>query len=181
MMPTSCRSQNCDASRIVQLAARDAQLTPLRLQEFCHQTGIANADSSRAISWLVAQRLFLSDADCRCPHQRFALVVLGRILEGQDDAGRATISGMLSAVVRDPTFPTAGLRILLHEIKFLGDYRQWTGLIPAQSLEPLIARCWNAKTADEWTFAALRRELLCFLLCEGLVVVEQRREEKRRL
>jgi len=143
------------AAAIVQLAARDAQLSPTRLHAFCQQNGISNEDSSRAVRWLVTHRLFLSEADCRCPHQRFALVVLGRILDGQDDAGMATISRMLSAVVSDVTYSIAGLRILLHELRFLGDFGRWTRLVPADSLEPLVARGWNASAPEDRAFAAL--------------------------
>jgi hypothetical protein len=142
------------AAGIIQLASRDAPLAPARLREFCEQNGIASNNALGAISWLVSQRLLLSDTDCRCPHQRFALVVLGRILEGQNEAGRAAIGSMLSAVVRDASFPIAGLRILLHELKFLGNYRRWTRLVQAEALEPLIARCWSGKSADQRAFAA---------------------------
>ena len=143
------------AAGIIQLASRDAPLAPARLREFCEQNAVPRADASRAISWLVSQRLLLSDTDCRCPHQRFALVVLGRIIEGQDSKGRTTISGMLSAVVRDPRFPIAGLQLLLHELRFIGDYpRRWTGLVQAKALEPLIARCWRATSSDDRAFAA---------------------------
>lgn len=143
------------AAGIIQLASRDAPLAPEWLREFCEQNKIAPDNASRAISWLVSQRLLLSDTDCRCPHQRFALVVLGRILEGQNDKGRAIIGGMLSGVVRDISFPIAGLRILLHELKFLSNHpRRWTGLVQAEALEPLIARCWSATNADDRAFAA---------------------------
>jgi hypothetical protein len=142
------------AAGIIQLASRDAPLAPMRCREFCEQSGIPTEDTSRAISWLVSQRLLLSDADCRCPHQRFALVVLGRILDGQDNKGRAVIGGMLSAAVRDASFPIAGLRILLHELRFLGDYLRWAGLVTSEALEPLIARSWIAVGADDRAFAA---------------------------
>ncbi len=142
------------AAAIIQLASRDAPLAPERLHEFCGQNSIVLDDASRAISWLVSQRLLRSDTDCRCPHQRFSLVVLGRILEGQDDKGRAAIGHMLTAVVRDASFQIAGLRTLLHELRFLGDYRCWTGLVQAEALEPLIARCWSSTSADDRAFAA---------------------------
>jgi hypothetical protein len=143
------------AAGIIQVASRDAPATATRLRTFCEQNAIPPERASRAISWLVSQRLLLSDTDCRCPHQRFALVVLARILEGQDDRGRGVIGGMLSAVVRDDSFPIAGLRILLHELKFLGGYGRWTGLVNTAATEPLIARCWRATSAEDRAFAAL--------------------------
>ncbi|SHO63570.1 hypothetical protein SAMN02745172_01436 [Pseudoxanthobacter soli DSM 19599] len=143
------------AAAIIQLAARDAPLLSARLGDFCRQHGIADEDCGRAISWLAAQRLFLSDTDCRCPHQRFALAVLGGILDGQDELGRSVVGQMLSAAVREPSFPTAGLRILLHELLFLGHCRRWTRLVDQQALEPLIARGWQATSPEERAFAAL--------------------------
>jgi hypothetical protein len=143
------------AASIVQLASRDAPLAPTRLREYCEQCEVAPDKASRAISWLVWQRLLLSETDCRCPHQRFALVVLHEILKKQDEEGRAIIGRMLTAAVRDNRFPIAGLRVLLHELRFLGDYGRWTGLVEAAGLEPLIARCLGAVSADERTFAAL--------------------------
>jgi hypothetical protein len=143
------------AVAIIQLAARDAPLLPARLRDFCRQHGITDEDCGRAISWLAAQRLLLWETDCRCPHQRFALVVLGSILDGQDELGRAVVGQMLSLAVREPCFPIAGLRILLHELRFLGDYRRWTRLVDPQALEPLIARGWQATSPEERAFAAL--------------------------
>lgn len=143
------------ATGIIQLASRDAQLAPASLCEFCNQNGIAPGNTSRAISWLASQRLLLSDADCRCPHQRFAIAVLGRILEGQDDNGRAVIGRMLTAVVRNPCFPIAGLRMLLNELRFLDEYKRWTRLVETEALEQLIFRCWSAASSDDRTFAAL--------------------------
>jgi hypothetical protein len=142
------------AAGMIQVASRDAPLNPSTLREFCVQQGITAERVAKAIAWLTGQRLILSETDCRCPHQRFSVVVLRRILEGQDDAGRAAIGGMLQAVVRNPAFPLPGLRILLHEISFLSDYRRWTYLVSPQSLEPLVARCWTATSPEDRAFAA---------------------------
>ena len=143
------------AAALIQIASRDAPLAPARLREFCLQQGLASEICSRAIPWLISQRLVISEADCRCPHQRFAMVVLGRILEGQDRHGRTQIGIMLNAVVRDTAYPLAGVRILLHELRFLGDFRRWTGLVQPEALEPLIARCWDAESAEDRAYAAL--------------------------
>jgi hypothetical protein len=142
------------AASIKQLASRDAPLNPSALKAFCVQQGITANHTDTAIAWLAAQRLILSEVDCRCPHQRFAAVALGHILAGQDDTGRGIIGGMLQATVGDPAFPLAGLRILLHEVRFRGDYRQWTHLISPQPLEPLVARCWVAETPEDRASAA---------------------------
>lgn len=142
------------AAGMIQVASRDAPLDPNGLRDFCAQHGSDADKVTKAIAWLAGQRLILSEKDCRCPHQRFAVVVLRRILEGQDDAGRAAIGSMLQAVVRNPAFPLPGLRILLHEISFLSEYRRWTHLIVPQALEPLVARCWTATSPEDRAFAA---------------------------
>lgn len=142
------------AAGMIQVASRDAPLSPDKLREFCMQHGMTSDKVTQAIRWLVGQRLVLSETDCRCPHQRFAVVVLGRILAGQDDAGRVAIGGMLQAVVSNLEYPLPGLRILLHEVSFLGDYGRWTRLVSPQSLEPLVARCWTATSPEDRAFAA---------------------------
>jgi hypothetical protein len=143
------------AIAIIQLASRDAPLGSAPLIEFCRRSLVEVPDPSFAISSLASQRLLVSEGDCRCPHQRFSLVVLGHILEGQDSDGRAAISRMLNAVVADPKFPIAGLRILLHELSFLGEYREWSKLVDVVALEPLIERCASAVSAEDRAFAAL--------------------------
>jgi hypothetical protein len=142
------------AAGMIQVASRDAPLDPAKLREFCAHHGVASEKASKAIAWLASQRLILSEADCRCPHQRFAIVVLGRILDGQDEAGRNIVGGMLQAIMRDSSFPLPGLRILLHEFSFLGDYGRWRNLISARSLEPLVVRCWTATSPEDRAFAA---------------------------
>jgi hypothetical protein len=142
------------AAGMIQLASRDAPLNPDTLREFCMQHGMASDGVTKAIGWLVGQRLVISEHDCRCPHQRFAVVVLGRILDGQDNAGRNTIGGMLQTVMRSPAFPLPGLRILLHEVSFLGAHGRWMGLISAQSLVPVVGRCWTATSPEDRAFAA---------------------------
>jgi hypothetical protein len=142
------------AAGMIQVASRDAPLDPNTLRQFCMQHGMAPDKVAKAIGWLVGQRLVISEHDCRCPHQRFAVVALGHILAGQDDAGRAVIGGMLQAVVSNSAFPLPGLRILLHEVSFLGEYGRWTRLVSPQSLEPLVARCWTATSPEDRAFAA---------------------------
>ncbi|MBR0828527.1 hypothetical protein JQ596_23605 [Bradyrhizobium manausense] len=143
------------AAAMLQIASRDAARSSETLAAFCVSNNLAAESVEQAIGWLSAQRLILSRTDCRCPHQRFAAVVLGRILAGQSKMGRLVIGGMFQAIFQDSQFPLPGLRILLHELRFLGDYyRRWTGLVPPQSLEGLTARCWAANTPEDRAFAA---------------------------
>ena len=107
------------------------------------------------MQWLIHDRLVIGLHDLRCPHQRFALVVFRKVLEGQDNVGRERIGRLLQHIVADVDYPIAGLRLLLQELRFAGDTWPWTFLIPEASLEPLIERCWQASKPEERAFASL--------------------------
>jgi hypothetical protein len=154
----SARAANADlilaAVAIRQLASRDARAVPVEIAEVCECAGIDIRTIDQGLEWLGKQRLIVGAADCRTPHQRFASVVLKRVLEGQDKEGREKIATMIEGVLRDPRFPYAGLRVLIHELRFgSGDYN-WTRLIGQQGVEDAVARCWAAEGSDRG-FAAL--------------------------
>lgn len=154
----SARSANADlvlaAVAIRQLASRDARAVPDEIAEVCERAGIETAAVDQKLEWLGKQRLIVGAADCRTPHQHFASVVLKRVLEGQDKDGREKISTMIEGVLCDPQFPYAGLRVLIHELRFgSGDYI-WTRLLRQQGVEAAVARCWVAEDSDRG-FAAL--------------------------
>jgi hypothetical protein len=154
----SSRVANADlilaAVAMRQLASRDARAVPCEIAEVCERAGIDAKTVDQGLEWLGKQRLIVGAADCRTPHQRFASVVLNRILEGQDKDGREKIATMIEAVLRDPQFPYAGLRVLIHELRFgSGDY-SWTGLLGQLGVEAAVARCWAAEGSDRG-FAAL--------------------------
>ena len=107
------------------------------------------------MQWLIHNRLVIGLHDLRCPHQRFALVVFRKVLEGQDNVGRERIGRLLQHIVADVDYPIAGLRLLLQELRFAGDTWSWTFLIPEASLESLIERCWQASKPEDRTFASL--------------------------
>jgi len=154
----SARAANADlilaAVAIRQLASRDARAVSVEIAEVCECAGIDIRTIDQGLEWLGKQRLIVGAADCRTPHQRFASVVLKRVLEGQDKEGREKIATMIEGVLRDPRFPYAGLRVLIHELRFgSGDYN-WTRLIGQQGVEDAVARCWAAEGSDRG-FAAL--------------------------
>ncbi|MBE9550184.1 MAG: hypothetical protein IMF09_12325 [Proteobacteria bacterium] len=82
----SARAANADlilaAVAIRQLASRDARAVPGEIVEVCARAGIDAGMVDQGLEWLGKQRLIVGVADCRAPHQRFATVVLKRILEG---------------------------------------------------------------------------------------------------
>lgn len=142
------------AVAIRQLVSRDARAVPAEIAEVCECAGINTGTVYQGLEWLREQRLIIGAADCRTPHQRFASVVLKRILEGQDQYGRVKIATMIEGVVCDPQFPYAGVRALIHELRFgSGDYN-WTRLLRQPGIEAAVSRCWAAEGSDRG-FAAL--------------------------
>lgn len=154
----SARAANSDlilaAVAMRQLASRDARAVPSEIAEVCERAGIDAETVDQGLEWLGKQRLIIGAADCRTPHQRFASVVLKRLLEEQHKDGREKIAAMIEGVLRDLQFPYAGLRVLIHELRFgSGDY-SWTHLLGQPGVEAAVARCWAAEGSDRG-FAAL--------------------------
>lgn len=154
----SARSANADlilaAVAMRQLVSRDARAIPDEIAEVCEYAGIETGTVYRKLEWLARQRLIDGATDCRTPHQRFASVVLNRILEGQGKVGREKVATMIEGVILDPRFPYAGLQVLIHELRFGSRDYSWTRLLGQQRVEAAVARCWAAKGSDRG-FAAL--------------------------
>lgn len=143
------------AIAIRQMASRDARTTREELHRMLENTGVTKAVVDEALCWLIEERLVIGTNDLRTPHQRFSSVVLGRILAGQDESGRKVVGALLNFALTDSTHPLAGLRSLLHEVRFLDQRYVWTGLIDPARLVPLLNRCWTATSPDDRTFAML--------------------------
>jgi hypothetical protein len=141
---------------IIQIASRDAKASRSVIFD-CLRS--ANADVARiesSLAWLVAQRLLLASTDLRCPHQRFASVVLTRILRGQNEEGRRAIGRILESIVSNRSYPLAGLYSLVHEIRFGGSHHgEWIRLLPPESLQNLASRCWESSSPMERNLACL--------------------------
>ena len=140
---------------IHQIASRDARPSLSKLSALLEFVDVARGEFLSSLQWLIQNRLVIGSHDLRCPHQRFSLVVLKNILMGQNATGRERIGQLLQNVVANSKFPIAGLRFLLHELRFFGYPRQWSYLIPEESLESLIGRCWMATSPEERTYACL--------------------------
>ena len=154
----AARAANADlvlaAVAMRQQASRDARAVPAEIAELCEHGGINGVAAWQALKWLGEQRLIVGAADCRTPHQRFASVVLKRVLEGQDTDGRRKIATMIEAVLSDSHFPYAGLRVLIHELRFGSADYNWTRLLSQPAVEAAVERCWAAEGSDRG-FAAL--------------------------
>lgn len=139
---------------IRQLVSRDARATPEEISAIAALAGIDASLVNRGLQWLAAERLMIGMADCRTPHQRFATVVLKRILQGTDSQGRSAIAAMIEGALSDRQFPMAGVRVLIHELRFgSGDYN-WTRLLGQFGVDTAVTRCWEAEGPDR-NFAAL--------------------------
>lgn len=139
---------------IRQLVSRDARATPEEVSAIAALGGIDASLVNRGLQRLAAERLMIGMADCRTPHQRFATVVLKRILEGTDAQGRSAIAAMIEGALSDRQFPMAGVRVLIHELRFASGDFGWTRLLGKPGVDTAVARCWEAE-GPERNFAAL--------------------------
>lgn len=160
------------AVAIRQLASRDSSCSAADITELLTSTKVDTSNLGAALDALVAERLVISANDFRCPHQRFAAVLLGRILEREDEVSRAFVAAILNAVVTDHSFPLAGLRTLLHELWF-NDHGRWRRLIRRESIEHLLARCWKVSEPDEVMTACFVLSEISSYLEEGIANVLQ--------
>lgn len=147
-----------------QLASRDASPSKENVAALLTAAGLDTQHLESNLRRLVDERLVISEHDLRCPHQRLAAVLLGRLLQHQDEPGRAAIAAMLKTVLADNSLPLAGLSTLLHELRF-ADYGRWKSLVGKSALEPVVARCWSASDSEE-------RMRACFALNEVVSYID---------
>lgn len=138
-----------------QLTSRDARTPSSVIAALCRDAGMEAATIHRALTWLEGERLLLSTADCRCPHQRFAAVVLKQILAARDKEERLLIGTIANNILCNRNYPLAGLRVLLHELRFPDPKYIWAGLVQPTTVSAVAARCWEIETGEERLDAAL--------------------------
>jgi hypothetical protein len=145
----------------LQLASRDApssKETVLRLGVFA---GLTIENIENGLAWLVKERLLLSENDLRCPHQRFSSAIIGRIYSNLEVPERNSFIKVCREIVLGSTTTLAGVRILIHELRFTGFDLRWSyelwphRWINEETLTALMVRCWNASTAEDKMFACL--------------------------
>lgn len=152
------------AIAIRQLASRDARPTQPEIAALLQKAGVATDELTDRLRSLASERLIVSPEDLRCPHQRLASVLLGRILQREDAAGVATIGALLNATLADESLPLGGLSVLLHELFFADDGR-WRHLVNRAALLSTIDRCWKAVGPNEIAVA-------CHVMREAMGLVE---------
>ena len=132
-----------------QIVSRDRPLGLDEASELLISIGFEGVSVQKALVWLVQQRLLLSMNDLRPPHQKFSSVALNKILGAQNDEGRQLIGQAFEYLVRSNSYPLAGKRMLLHELRFAGNYGRWCHLVPPVCLQPAIQDAWQAVTPEE--------------------------------
>lgn len=135
------------AVAVHQIASRDARPLREEIEALATIAGLSVEQTRRAIEFLIRERLMIGEDDLRCPHQRFAVVVIEKILKGQDEAGRNAVGRLFGAVLDDHEMPFGGLYLLLHEIAFAGRYRQWGRFVPLEPLRSALKRALAADTS----------------------------------
>lgn len=161
---------------IHQMVSRDARPSRNDLRRFHEAAEPPAAGLDQALQWLFQERLVIGAGDLRTPHQRFASIVLGRILSACDDEDRGAIGRLLSAAVADPNHPLAGIRLLLGELRFTGSFQRWTHLVGQAAVACAAERCWAANRPEERTAAmGLLSELKSYLPGWPHSVLESRR------
>lgn len=151
------------AIAIRQLASRDARPTESEIAALLQKTGVATDTLADRLRSLASERLIISPEDLRCPHQRLASVLLGRILQRENAVGVVTIGALLTATLADESLPLGGLSVLLHELFFAADGR-WRHLVKLPALQPAIDRAWKAIDPNEVTVAChVLREAMGFV------------------
>lgn len=174
----NARAQGADIVLAVcaalQIASQDA---PAGLSEINRYAPELNQETSEDhINRLVKGRVLLNTYDCRTPHQRFAAALLKEILESQTQENRILIGTCLSRMIACENLPLAGIRNLLHELYFAGNYR-WSHLVSVTAAASLIERCWRADTPDEINIAALTLSELCSYSDEIFTEITRGRQE----
>ncbi|MHC2003293.1 hypothetical protein ACYQR9_23055 [Methylobacterium sp. CM6241] len=151
-LASSARSAGADlvlaAAAIRQLATRDARCTREALLSIL-ESWMPPHKTDLAIDWLISQRLLLSREDLRCPHQRLSGVLIGPILDDQDQDGRMAVAKMLRVVLQDEETPLGGIALLLRELSQVEVNGRWHRPIDRQWLYPVLERCWAATTTVE--------------------------------
>ena len=141
------------AVAVKQLVSRDARTPLAEIVELGVLEGIPEHEVEHALGWLVSERLVVGKADCRCPHQRFADVVLNEILAMQDGDGRQRIGRILDYTLTDTTHPLAGIRLLLHALRF--GKHHWRSIVNEASVRSVADRCWNVTSGEGRLLGAL--------------------------
>lgn len=144
-----------------QLASRDALTSKDTMIRLGILGGLTLEKIENGLSWLIKERLLLSENDLRCPHQRFSSAIIGRIYSQLESSERNSFVEVCRKIVTNPSTMLAGARILIHELRFTGFDSRWSHelrpnrWINEETRTALVKRCWSAPTAEDKMFACL--------------------------
>ena len=144
-----------------QIASRDAVTTRETILRLGLLAGLTENDVRIGLSWLVRERLLLSENDLRCPHQRFAAAIVGRIYSRLDATKRASFTRICRTILIDEATTLAGAKVLIQELRHSGFNLPWIAelepyrLIDEETRSVLLAKCWRASTPEDRMFACL--------------------------
>lgn len=135
----------------VQLVSLDTGATRQHLERAANVLGRDADWITRSLATLEQRRLVIGTDTLRCPHLRFASVVLRLVCRSRRDAQWDRIVLMLRSVLRDKNVPLRGASWLLQELRFtdgfLGD--KTDTIINDATWHHLASRCWAATTGAE--------------------------------
>ncbi|MDP1979932.1 hypothetical protein [Undibacterium sp.] len=148
------------AIAIRQIASRDARLGLSEIADFLTSAGVEIHALEAQLEALIEERIVLARNDLRCPHQRFAAVLLSKLIGTLHESTISQVEFMLRATLADENISLSGIRALLHELWF-ADNRRWQNLVTWDALEPVLKRCWTATDPNEISAA-------CYVIHEVL-------------
>lgn len=102
-----------------QIASRDAETDKATILELGLLAGLTTDEIQKGLTWLVQERLLLSENDLRCPHQRFSAAIIGRIYSGMDATKRNAFTRVCNSILINKTTMLAGAKVLIHELRFM--------------------------------------------------------------
>jgi hypothetical protein len=110
----NARQANADivlaCAAINQIASGDARGDRSQMTAVLRAEGLELAEINSAIEWLLDQRLLLSANDLRCPHQRFAAVVIKRLLAGQHIETCKLVGRLVGEAITNDAYSLVGIR-----------------------------------------------------------------------
>ena len=152
----NARQANADivlaCAAINQIASGDARGDRSQMTAVLRAEGLELPEINSAIEWLLDQRLLLSANDLRCPHQRFAAVVIKRLLAGQHIETCKLVGRLVGEAITNDAYSLVGVQNILHELALTIDYR-WTWIVPRPALEFVGSRCWSVDSPKDRNFA----------------------------
>jgi len=128
------------------------QPTTRDLCERCaRELGRSPAWASRARKFLVKRRLLLSDTELRCPHIRFASIILREFFRSIKEAEFGSVCALVTELLLDADTPLRGVAWLLNELRLADGLRfnRHKTIVPPPAHLSLVKRCREAQTSVE--------------------------------